>query len=196
MATTILLARHGETDWNAERRFQGHADPPLNERGVTQASDLARKLAHVHLDAVYASDLRRASETARIVVEGRPLSVTELRDLREVDVGEWSGLSAGEIEQRDPDGLRRWRHGTAGWRGGETFEETRERIVGALHRLAEAHPGETLLVVSHGAAIRAALAHARGVGYAEHRRLHPAPTLNCALFTIVVGDGGIRQRAS
>ncbi|MGZ4411320.1 MAG: histidine phosphatase family protein, partial [Gaiellaceae bacterium] len=94
MLTTMLLARHGETDWNAERRFQGHADPQLNERGVEQARELARTLADVPLDAVYASDLRRASETARIAVESRRLRVHELRELREVDVGEWSGLSA------------------------------------------------------------------------------------------------------
>jgi broad specificity phosphatase PhoE len=195
MSTTILLARHGETDWNAGRRFQGHADPPLNERGLAQARELSRALAHLQLDAVYSSDLRRASETARIAIQDRPLRVQELRELREVDVGEWSGLSAAEIEQRDPEGLHRWRNGAAGWRDGESFEEMRERIVATLHRLADEHPDGTLLVVSHGAAIRAALAHARGVSYAEHRRLHPAPTLNCALFTIAVGDGSMRQLA-
>ncbi|MGZ4462876.1 MAG: histidine phosphatase family protein [Gaiellaceae bacterium] len=193
MLTTMLLARHGETDWNAERRFQGHADPQLNERGVEQARELARTLAEVPLDAVYASDLRRASETARIAVEGRRLRVHELRELREVDVGEWSGLSAAEIEQRDPEGLRRWRHGETGWRDGESFEQMRERIVPALRALAGRHPGGRLLVVSHGAAIRAVLAHARGVSYSEHRRLQPAPTLNCAIYPIVFENGDMRQ---
>ena len=91
--TTLLLARHGETDWNRERRWQGHADQPLNEAGRTQARELAETLADRSIDAIYASDLIRAHETARIIAErlGLPVATNEL--LREVDVGDWAELS-------------------------------------------------------------------------------------------------------
>jgi broad specificity phosphatase PhoE len=89
--TTVYLARHGESDWNVERRWQGHADRPLTERGREQAELLAGRLADVKLDAVYASDLRRAWETAQAVAATRGLEVVRLPELREVDVGSWSG---------------------------------------------------------------------------------------------------------
>ena len=75
VAATLLLVRHGETDWNRERRWQGHADPPLNDTGRTQARELARQLADVPLEAVYASDLRRARDTAAVVAEAHRLDV-------------------------------------------------------------------------------------------------------------------------
>src|SRR5204862_6778501 len=96
--TTLILARHGETDWNRDGRFQGHADPPLNDRGREQARALASELAGDVLDAVYTSDLLRAHETAQIVAATKGLSVVVDPDLRERDVGEWSGLTLPEIE--------------------------------------------------------------------------------------------------
>src|SRR5262249_12567689 len=84
--TTLLLARHGETDWNRARRWQGHADRPLTERGWAQAAALAERLADIALDAVYASDLRRARDTAAVVAARQGIEVIELRELREVDV--------------------------------------------------------------------------------------------------------------
>jgi broad specificity phosphatase PhoE len=91
--TTLLLVRHGETDWNAERRWQGHADVPLNERGRDQAERLAEELENARVDAVYSSDLSRARETAEIV--GARLGVPVVLDpaLREIDVGSREGLT-------------------------------------------------------------------------------------------------------
>src|SRR6185369_6866034 len=103
--TTILLARHGETDWNVERRVQGHSDTPLNDRGRQQACALAEELAGESIDAVYSSDLLRAHETARIVAEQRGLGVTSIRDLRERHFGTWEGLTDEEIFERYPDVL-------------------------------------------------------------------------------------------
>ncbi|HEU0337127.1 MAG TPA: histidine phosphatase family protein, partial [Gaiellaceae bacterium] len=99
---TVLLARHGETDWNREGRFQGHADPPLNDLGRAQARELADRLAREPLAAVYASPLRRAYETAEIVAATHDLPLRSVAGLREVDVGSWSGLTRSEIEARFP----------------------------------------------------------------------------------------------
>jgi probable phosphoglycerate mutase len=187
--TTLLLARHGETDWNSERRWQGHADQPLNERGREQAREIAAELAGRRIDAIYASDLWRARETAEIVAERLGLPVGLERDLREVDVGEWSGLVHTEIETRFPEGFRRWQQGLHGWADGETYDAMGVRVVGALRAIAARHPGETVLVVSHGGAIRASQAAAAGLRNDEFRRQDSRPTPNCGVFEFAVADG-------
>src|SRR5215211_5458467 len=102
------MARHGETDWNRDQRFQGHADPPLNELGREQARKLAERLASERLDAVYTSPLRRASETGALVAGRLGLVAEPIEGLREVDVGSWSGLTRTEVERQFPAGYRRW----------------------------------------------------------------------------------------
>ena len=110
--TTLYLARHGESDWNAANRFQGHSDRPLTELGRRQAEALAGKLeSHAALTAIYSSPLARAYETASIVGARLGLQPTPVDDLREVDVGGWSGLSRSEVEARYPDAFRRWLDG-------------------------------------------------------------------------------------
>jgi broad specificity phosphatase PhoE len=144
--TTILLARHGETDWNKEGRWQGWADPPLNDTGRAQARALAEQLRETPFDAVYSSDLKRAHETALILAEPHGVPVVVDRDLREIDIGSWSGLTHTEIRERFPDGRRP---------DGETREQHAERILAAVQRIARDHLGERILVVSHGGTIRA-----------------------------------------
>jgi len=159
--TRILLARHGETEWNRLGRWQGHADPPLNETGRRQAEALAARLASDGIAAVFSSDLRRASETARIVADRLGLDVEEERALREIDVGSWSGLTRSEVQERYPEGFARWLAGEIG-HDGETREELSQRVVGAVERIAAAHVDEHVLVVTHGGAIRALRRHAAG----------------------------------
>lgn len=190
--TTVYLARHGESDWNAERRWQGHADRPLTERGREQAEALAERLAGVQLDAVYASDLRRAWETADPVARSHGLDVVRVPDLREVHVGSWSGLTRDECEARFPEAFARWRDGGQGWDDGETYDEMAERVVSALHRLAEKHPGGSILVVSHGGPIRAVHAHALGVDVATHRRTGPVEP-NARLSSVSVKNARIAR---
>src|SRR5918999_3118854 len=127
--TTILLARHGETDWNRESRFQGHADPPLNELGRQQARELAGSLTDSGVAAVYASPLARARETAEIVAEVLGLPVETRMALREVDVGSWQGLTREEVETRYPDDFRRWLDAGEGWDDGESYDELGRRGV-------------------------------------------------------------------
>lgn len=179
-ATRILLARHGETDWNRIGRWQGHADPPLNETGRHQAAALAEQLAGDGVAAVYTSDLQRASETARIVADRLRLPVVQDADLREIDVGSWSGLTRDEVRERYPDGFARWLDGEIG-HDGETREELTDRVVSAVERIADAHPGETVLVVTHGGAIRALRRHAAG---------DPGDSIeNCGTLTVDRVDG-------
>ncbi len=186
MATTLLLARHGETDWNRERRWQGHADPPLNEAGREQAWSLAGSLG-VRVDALYSSDLARARETAEIVGKRLQLPVRLDRRLREVDVGEWSGLTSPEIELRYPDGFRRRRQGGTGWVRGETYEAMGARVIEALHAIAGTHPGGCMLVVTHGGPM-CAVWLAGGGELADWPR-----TANCDVDAIAVEDGEIRR---
>jgi broad specificity phosphatase PhoE len=138
--TTILLARHGETDWNRERRYQGHADPPLNEAGREQARTLADELADEELDAVYASDLRRAYETAEIVGARLRLPVLREAGLREIDVGSWQGLTQKEVDGREWDG--------------ESHEQHLKRLLHSLREIGARHPRGRVLVVSHGGSLR------------------------------------------
>ena len=189
--TTLLLARHGETDWNSERRWQGHADQPLNARGREQARALAAELAERSIDAVYSSDLLRARETAEIVAEQLGLEVRVDPALREVDVGSWSGLVHTEIEASDPDGFRRWQDGGKGWEHGESYEEMGARVVAAVVSIAAAHPDETVLVVSHGGSIRACRAAAAGLDYGQSRVAGIGSTENCAVVELRAAKGSL-----
>jgi probable phosphoglycerate mutase len=189
--TTLILVRHGETDWNRDGRWQGQADAPLNERGREQARALADELAGEPVDAVYASDLSRARETAEIIaarLDREPVEVD--RRLREVHVGGWSGLTMAEIEDRFPADFERWRAGDPAhaFSGGETYAAMGERVVDGLAEIASRHPDGHVVVVLHGGSIRGALAHAAGVTYAEQsrRRKHVG---NCGFVRVTVRDG-------
>jgi probable phosphoglycerate mutase len=190
--TTILLARHGETDWNREGRFQGWADPPLNATGRAQAVDLSVQLMAEELAAVYSSPLRRAYETAEVVAASRGLEPVTVDALREVDVGSWSGLSRAEIEQRFPEQYARWLDYGRGWEDGETYEQMVDRVVEALQELAEARDGERILAVTHGGPMRAASAFADRVSYAEARRRSPVVG-NTAVLEFAVEAGALRR---
>ena len=190
--TTILLARHGETDWNLDGRFQGWADPPLNRTGRAQAVDLSVTLMAEELTAVYSSPLRRAVETADVVAASRGLEPVLVDALREVDVGSWSGLTRAEIEQRFPEQYARWLDYGQGWDDGETYDEMAARVVPALLELAAAHDGERVLAVTHGGPIRAASAFAAGTSYAEARRLEPV--VGNALVVEFTGEAGKLRR--
>jgi broad specificity phosphatase PhoE len=190
--TTIYLARHAESDWNAENRFQGHADRPLTERGREQAEALAQELAEKTLDAVYSSPLRRALETAELVAARHGLRPIATKGLREVDVGGWAGLSRSEVKARFPDAFGRWLAGGEGWEDGETYDAMAERVLGAVRRIATEHPDGTVLVVSHGGPIRALHAAARNMTVHDYRRLHRVEP-NARLSALAVEDGCVTR---
>jgi len=167
--TTLLLIRHGETDWNAERRWQGHADVPLNERGRDQARRLADSFSGDAVDAIYESDLSRARETAEILGARLGLPVAVDPDLREIDVGSREGLRGEEV------GVREW--------DGESHSAHRDRTLNALARIVAGHPGSRVLVVAHGGTLRR---------MHEHVGLEPTEIANCTVWTCAHEDGVFR----
>jgi 2,3-bisphosphoglycerate-dependent phosphoglycerate mutase len=168
--TTLLLVRHGETDWNAEGKLQGHTDRPLNEYGRRQAQALADRLAAEQVDALYASDLCRARETAEILGERLGLSVDVDPDLREKNWGTWEGLTSDERLEVAYEG--------------ETSEAHRERMLRAVERIVERHPEGRVIVVTHGGSLRRLQAVASGVA---------APVIeNCAVWAVAHEDGRFR----
>ena len=189
---TILLARHGETDWNAARRWQGHTDRPLTDRGRAQAAALAERLDGTELEAVYSSDLTRARETAAAVAERQGAELRMLPELREVDVGSWAGLTKAEAEARFPEAFARWKDGYVGWEDGETYEAMTERVTHAVLRIAADHPDQPVLVVSHGGPIRAIHAAALGLDIHAYRRLRPVEP-NARLSAVCVDDGRLTE---
>jgi broad specificity phosphatase PhoE len=190
--TTIVLVRHGETDWNRENRFQGHADTSLNEAGREQARALARALEGTRFSIVYSSPLKRAAETARIIASNLGLDVRLDAALMEVDVGSWSGLTRSEIEARYSEGYSRWLEFGHGWDDGETYDELGLRVVAGLRKIAASHPAEQILAVTHGGPIRSALAATEGVLFGEARR-SIAVLENCATVRIAVRDGVLER---
>jgi broad specificity phosphatase PhoE len=153
--TRLLVIRHAQSVWNAERRWQGWADAPLSEAGERQAAAAGARLRDAGLVGAVASDLRRARRTAELISLDLGLGPVRVDEgFRERDVGEWSGLAAEEMEERFPGQRDAWREGRLDRPpGGESTPELLERVDAALARLrSETGP---LLVVSHGGVIRA-----------------------------------------
>ena len=153
--TSIYFLRHGVTDWNLEGRWQGQTDVPLNGDGIAQAEAVAERLAAIGFDRIYSSDLDRALTTARSVESrqvGAELVVTE--SWRERFAGVFEGLTSAEISVKYPDAYAEMMAGRMEPPEGESFAEFSRRIDRELGRITREHEGETILVVSHGGAIR------------------------------------------
>ena len=152
----LLLVRHGQSTWNSDGRWQGQADPPLSALGEEQARDAAGRLVAGAFSRVVASDLQRARLTAEILAGTLQLEVELDPDLREIDVGDWTEMTRAEIEVHWPGELAAWSEGRSeSTMGGESRTHLTDRVRAALARVAAgAAPGDTLLVVSHGALIR------------------------------------------
>lgn len=153
---TLVLFRHGETDWNAQGRYQGQQDTPMNDAGRAQARDAARRWGHTEFDAALVSPLGRAVETAQIIFRERQLEVVQHDDLKETHGGQWEGMLYTEIAERWPDEHAAFRLPDidAGPVGGETPRESGTRTVNAV--LGALQTADVLLVVSHGNSLRAA----------------------------------------
>lgn len=169
----LLLVRHGETDFNRDRRVQGIVDNPLNAAGLEQARRVAQALAGRGIAAIYSSPLLRARTTAETIAGLLGLPVVIEHDLRELHQGELDGLTGEELRARYPDVLRAWATDAGSVRlpGGESLQDCQDRIWGVVERLRERHPDSAVLAVSHNLAILSAVCCALGLELSHFRRL-------------------------
>ena len=160
----ILLARHGETVFNVEGRWQGQSDSPLTERGLQQARELARALEAEPIAAGYSSDLGRARDTAAEVARVHGLVVRTDPRLRELNTGLWTGKNGEQIEAEFPGGLQAWRASpaTAHMPQGETLQVAQARALGFFKERMPEHLGQTIVVITHGGVGQAILVNAIG----------------------------------
>lgn len=187
--TRLILLRHGQTALSVERRYSGRGNPELTELGREQAAAAAKRLATWAIDAVVASPLARTLSTARAVAVEHGLPVTVDEGVIETDFGAWEGLTFSQAAERDPVVHREWLGDTAiAPPDGESFDAVRERVATARQAVVDAHPGQTVLVVSHVTPIKTLLRDALRVGPEFLFHLH----LDLASISLVeyFPDGG------
>jgi broad specificity phosphatase PhoE len=163
--TLVYLVRHGRTTLNAEGRFRGRLDPPLDEEGIRQAEEAGRRVLVDPPMHVYSSPLRRGRQTGEAIARlaGAPLSIDE--DLIDLDYGAWAGLSPEEAERRDSEAFAVYRvdPDRAIPPDGEPLSAVGDRVLKAIQRIGETHPGQTVAAVSHEVPIRLVVARVAGL---------------------------------
>jgi alpha-ribazole phosphatase len=166
----LLLVSHAQTEWTDQSIFQGHTDIPLNERGRRQAHILQNHLAQEKLQAIVASDLRRATETATILALPHGMSVVTDPRLREMNFGEWEGLTYADIQQRFPTALAAWRESPLrmGPPQGEHLGDVERRLQGFVRDLVCRSQESTILLVAHRGSLRTLLCILLGLPVERH----------------------------
>ncbi|WP_323031502.1 histidine phosphatase family protein [Brachymonas denitrificans] len=200
-ATRLLIIRHGETAWNAERRIQGHTDIPLNDTGRQQARALAEALNDSPIHAVYCSDLQRAEETGRIIASSHDARVITTPQLRERHFGHIEGKTFIDFEVHFPDESMRWRKRDPNWAppgGGESLADLRDRIVQTVNDIGRQHNGEHVAIVSHGGVLDVLYRAAARLGLQAARTWYlPNCAINRLLWTpdglTLIGWGDTRH---
>lgn len=173
MGCKVFFVRHGETVWNHALRYQGHADVPLSQSGIEQARALARRLADQRFEGFFSSDLERAYATAVILAEPHGAVVHRVPALREIDFGEWEGLTREEITRLYPEVSKKWWSRPLETRlpGGETLDEVATRAVHVLWEIATRYPGGQVVITAHGGTIRASIARLLKMDLNQYWRL-------------------------
>ena len=158
--TEIIIIRHGETEWNKTGRFQGHSDVPLSAEGRTQAEALGKNLIVDHVDAIYASDLTRAMETAAPLAARFGLPVISDPQLRELNFGAWEGRNFNDVNAENPNAMKNFYTDPelADLPESELFPEFQRRVAGRVREIVAHERGKRVVIVSHGASIRILLA--------------------------------------
>ena len=187
--TEMILVRHGETEWNVSGRWQGHADAPLNSRGVAQAQCLGEHLEGETFSACYVSDLGRAVRTAEIVGAPSGLDFSLDARLRERDLGVLQGLTTDEMQERCPEVYQSFRNDGPDYvlPEGESFRQFHERCVKAFEDFVSLHSGGRILVVTHGGVLGAVFRYVTGIPLDSPRKY---VLLNCSVNVVEKNDKG------
>lgn len=167
----VILVRHGETDWNRERRFQGQSDPGLNKKGEIQARETAALLSVENIDLVFSSDLLRARTTADIIAGPHHAPVIIEPSLREMRFGEWEGLTFEQIKSTYPELVNIWLENSFETRApcGETAGELNDRVIEAWAKIgAAAFECDTVVVVAHAGPLRLLICYLTGIDPRNH----------------------------
>jgi len=187
----LILVRHGQTAWNAEKRYQGQTDVKLGDIGQQEAAALGGRLATERIDAALSSDLSRTLQTAEAILAHHACALHKEPRLREICMGAWEGLTYEEIRAQDPERLGRWRNDPleVAPPGGETLAELAQRVEVLLAELVLRSADETLLLVSHGGTLSVLLCLVLGMPLQNRWRLRldPASVSEVCLYP----EGGI-----
>lgn len=167
---TILLLRHGQTDWNHTGRWQGHADVPLNETGQKQAQALCQRLSSWPIDTIYTSDLQRCVQTAVPLANELGIDPIQTQIWRERDVGDFSGLTGEQAREQFPQVWARATRGMIDPPNGEAFTDVLSRAWRAYETVRDAHSAGMVAVVTHGGLLHALLGQVMGIDPAIYGR--------------------------
>lgn len=185
--TRVVLLRHGETPWNADKKHIGVTDMDLSQKGWDQAVALAKAVKNVEFAKVYSSGLKRAVRTAEAVCREQSMDLEALPGLNEINFGEWEGLTWQEIRNRYAADYERWLDGDPGFTlpAGDSWDSFRKRVMDTFEPLIPENDGKILGVVSHGGVIKTIICSLSGFGPSFFFRFHLSP----ASISILDTDG-------
>jgi probable phosphoglycerate mutase len=187
--TTIYLTRHGQTEWNVEKKLQGHKDSPLTELGIMHAQWLAASLGHIGFDAIYASSSGRTLKTAEILRGARSIAIIPDDDLREIHMGSWEGEVNANIEESCPEQFHDFWYNPHQYKpsnGGESFHELHNRVIPKIQRIIKENEGKTIFIVTHAATLKLIMTFFNGQPLAD---LWNPPIVHSTALCKVIVDG-------
>jgi len=188
-STTIYLTRHGQTEWNVEKKLQGHKDSPLTELGILHAQWLASSLGHIGFDAIYSSSSGRTLKTAEILRGARSIAIIPDDDLREIHMGSWEGEVNANIEESCPEQFHEFWNNPLQYQpsnGGESFHELHNRVIPKMQRIIKENEGKTIFIVTHAATLKLMMTFFNGQPLAD---LWNPPIFHSTALCKVIVDG-------
>jgi broad specificity phosphatase PhoE len=161
MKTILYVTRHGETEWNVEKRMQGRKNSALTEKGVEQAKLLGERMKNITIDVIYSSPSERATHTAKLIKGDRSIAIIENEAFYEIHMGDWEGMTVSEIEEKYPQDFRLFWDAPHQFRphSGETFQKAQTRVLNRLQTVLEKHKGQSILIVAHAVAAKYIVGH-------------------------------------
>lgn len=179
----LYLTRHGETEWNVEKRLQGWGDSPLTKNGIERAHLFKDLVAHVDFDKIYTSDQKRAVDTAKIIKNDRDTPIIEMQELRELGFGNWEGKTLSDIKNEESELFDTYLNNPLLYKpsSGETITELLKRVELAIKEI-EKTGGRNVLIVSHGVTIRAIISILKNLGIDEYKEIPVYPGASLSVF--------------